>query len=359
MKRTVRTRLNWLLAGAIGLLSVLPRLVVADIHAFASPAEADAARAAFVARMVETHGFSRAEVEQILTGAVVSSDILRLISRPAERTEPWYEYRRRVSQARIDGGIAFMQSHASALIAAQEAYGVPPAVITAILGIETNYGTYPLRHRVLDALVTLAFYYPPRAATFEPQLEDFLLLAREERVSATEIKGSYAGAMGVPQFMPTSYRTWAVDFDGDGRRDIWSSMNDVVGSVAAYLASHGWVRGGPLVVPALVDDPASLGALTTGTKPGTPVQDFIDAGVDFDAAGLSPAQSAALLEMEGGPERSAYWLVLDNFYCITRYNHSSKYAMVVTELAAAIAEGAGASMVGGAAASSEVADRAP
>lgn len=347
-----------LIAAVVGLSFGVAASAGVDIHTFATPTAAADARAGFVQRMAAAHGFDAAELDSMLAGARVSADILGLISKPAERTEPWYEYRRRVSPARIEAGVAFMHQHAPALRAAEQSFGVPPQVITAILGIETNYGTFPLKHRVLDALVTLAFYYPPRAATFEPQLEDFLLLAREERVAATEIKGSYAGAMGIPQFMPTSYRTWAVDFDGDGRRDIWSSMDDVIGSVAAYLASHGWVRGGGLAIPATVETDAAIASLTQGIRPGTPVQAFIDAGIGGDFSGLLPEQNAALLEMEAGPDASMHWLVLDNFYAITRYNHSSKYAMVVTELAAAIVDGAGP-LPASSPAEPEVAQRAP
>lgn len=328
----------------VGLALVMLALAVRcdeGVYAFATEAEVAATRAAFVAHMGARHDFTSDEVEQALANAQVSAEILRLISTPAERTEPWYTYRRRVSVSRIEKGIAFAQTHAEALASAEKTYGVPPEVVTAILGLETNYGAYPLRHRVIDALVTLAFYYPPRAETFLPQLEDFLVLVNEEQVPITEIKGSYAGAMGVPQFMPTSYRTWAVDFNGDGARDIWTSMDDVVGSVAAYLAAHGWVRGGALVVPVSLAESFARGTLTEGIRPGAPLADFWAAGVSPSASTDLPPGSApaALLEMAGGPERMDYWLVLDNFYCITRYNHSAKYAMVITELAQAIADG--------------------
>lgn len=328
----------------VGLVLVLLALTVRGgegVYAFATEAEVEAARAAFVVHMGARHDFTPDEVEQALQSAQVSAEILRLISTPAERTEPWYTYRRRVSASRIEKGIAFARTHAEALAVAEKTYGVPPEVVTAILGLETNYGAYPLRHRVIDALVTLAFYYPPRAETFLPQLEDFLVLVKEEQVPITEIKGSYAGAMGVPQFMPTSYRTWAVDFNSDGARDIWTSMDDVVGSVAAYLAAHGWVRGGGLVVPVSVAESFTFGALTEGIRPGAPLAEFLAAGVSPRASIELPPDTtpAALLEMAGGPEHMDHWLVLDNFYCITRYNHSAKYAMVITELAQAIAEG--------------------
>jgi len=298
----------------------------------ATPAEREAA---FVEKMVTEHGFERAALERDLAKAEVSQTILSAISRPAERTEPWYEYRRRVSEARIDGGRAFMARHREALAKADAHYGVPPEVVVAILGLETNYGTYPLSHRVLDALYTLAFHYPPRAATFVPQFEDFFLLAREESRPVESFMGSYAGAMGVPQFMPVSYRTWAVDFDGDGARDIWSSMDDVVGSVAAYLAAHGWKRGAPIAIPAAFD--GSELDLARGVRPRDPARAFLKAGVEPMGEATVPLEArAALLDLEMAEGRTGYWLVFDNFYAITRYNASAKYAMVIAELAKAI-----------------------
>lgn len=291
---------------------------------------------AFVERMVTEHGFDREGLERDLAKARVSETILSAIARPAERVEPWYEYRRRVSRARIDAGQRFLADHGQALARARERYGVSEAVIVAILGLETNYGTYPLKHRVLDALYTLAFHYPPRAGTFLPQFEDFLILAREEAKPVESFMGSYAGAMGVPQFMPISFRTWAVDFDGDGARDIWDSMDDVIGSVAAYLAAHGWREDAPIAVPVSYDGgPLDL---ARGVKPKDRARAFLKAGVRPKIVTPIPVDApASLLELEVADGVPGYWLVFENFYAITRYNASAKYAMVIAELASKIA----------------------
>ena len=210
-----------------------------------------AARGAFIDRMVERHGFDRAELTALVDAAVIEQSILDAMARPAERVVPWFEYRNIfLTEERIAAGVRFWTEHAAALEEVAERYGVAPEMIVSIVGIETYFGTRMGRYRVLDALATLAFAYPPRASFFASELESFLLLTREEEVDPTAALGSYAGAMGAGQFIPSSYRAYAVDADADGRRDLWSNWNDVFGSVANYFSKHGWRTGEPVMEPA-------------------------------------------------------------------------------------------------------------
>jgi len=206
----------------------------------------------FIAEMVQRHGFERAQLESWFKEAQVRSDIIDAISRPAE-SKPWYQYRPIFLQPdRIDGGAAFWNEHAKELQRAEEIYGVPPQIVTAILGVETRYGQHQGNYRMMDSLVTLAFNYPPRASFFKSELEQYLLLAREEGADPLAMTGSYAGAMGQAQFISSSFRRYAVDFDGDGKRDLWGNSADAIGSIANYLKENGWERGGAVALPAAV-----------------------------------------------------------------------------------------------------------
>jgi membrane-bound lytic murein transglycosylase B len=240
-----------------------------------------------------------------------------------------------VNGQRIAGGLSFWQQHAAILQRAEAIYGVPPEVIVAIIGVETVYGQNMGSFGVLEALASLAFNYPPRAEFFRGELEQFLLMARENGVSPLEIKGSYAGAMGIPQFMPSSQRRFAVDFDGDDRIDLRHSNTDAIGSVARFLQQHGWQKGAPVAVPAKVNgDPAAL--IAAGIKPSLTVGELASLGVVAPAAS---EQMAALIDLVTPGAATEYWLGFDNFYVITRYNRSSFYAMAVFQLAEALREG--------------------
>ncbi len=321
----------------MGLLRRLaPALLLAlvPLAAAGEPLPRDAVRA-FVERMVQRHGFAREELEQLFAEARLQRRILEAIARPAESL-PWHRYRDLfVQEGRIREGVAFWDRHAAVLERAERRYGVPPEVVTAILGVESRYGRHRGGWRVLDALSTLAFAYPPRARFFARELEQYLLLTREEGLDPLRIKGSYAGAMGQAQFIPSSYRHYAVDFDADGRRDLWEDTEDAIGSVAHYLHRHGWVRGGAVAVPARVQgDPAPLVKL--GLRPRLTVAELRRRGVEPTAPVPEEARAALVaLEGEAGPE---HWLGLRNFYVITRYNHSALYAMAVHQLAEAIRE---------------------
>jgi membrane-bound lytic murein transglycosylase B len=303
----------------------------------AAPQTVDtAARAAFVDKMVAQHGFDRAAVTKLLDGVVIDKTILDTMSRPAERVVPWHEYRNIfLTEERIAAGTRFWAEHAEAIQRAADRYGVAPEMIVAIVGIETYFGTRMGRYRVLDALATLAFAYPPRAAFFTSELESFLLLTREEKVDVTAALGSYAGAMGAGQFIPSSYRAYAVDGDEDGKRDLWTNWNDVLGSVANYFAKHGWRAGEPVI------DRATRPETFKGAEPsnkldldGT-VRSVGELGYVFTTS-LPPEAPAAAFSFEAAGGGSEYWVGFHNFYVVTRYNRSTKYALAAHQLSQAI-----------------------
>lgn len=290
---------------------------------------------AFIDEQVARHGFDRRELQALFAQVRMREDIIALMTRPAERTKPWYEYREIfLDQARIDGGVEFWRQHREALNRAEQRYGVPPEVIVAIIGVETRYGRITGRHGVLDALTTLAFDYPRRADFFRKELEHYLLLTREEGIDPLSLQGSYAGAMGIGQFMPSSYRAYSVDFTGDGRRDLWTNPVDAIGSVANYLAEHGWRPDEPVVQGATVQGNGYRAVLFEGRPPNRSVAELADYGIRAGGA-VDDSLAASLLELEGrqGP---LHWLAFRNFYVITRYNRSPLYAMAVYELAQAI-----------------------
>ncbi len=285
---------------------------------------------AFVNRMVEQHQFNSDRLVRLFKQARLQPDIIAAISKPAEG-KPWYQYRPIfLTEKRIKGGIAFWDKHAETLARAEQEYGVPAEIIVAIIGVETRYGGYTGKHRVIDALATLAFDYPPRSKFFTSELEQYLLMTREEQIDPLSLKGSYAGAMGIPQFISSSYRNYAVDFDGDGHRNLWDNPADAIGSVANYFKRHGWKPGEPVAVQAHVSGNRYQELVKKGMKPQLPLAEFSAFGVQIPEQ-LDKNQLAALLEFEteGIPE---FWLGLHNFYVITRYNHSSLYAMAVYQL---------------------------
>lgn len=284
----------------------------------------------FMAEMVRRHDFNRAQLEAWFRQARVRRDIIDAISRPAE-SKPWYQYRPIfLKPSRIEGGVAFWNDNADLLERAERIYGVPPQIITAILGVETRYGRHQGGYRVMDSLVTLAFNYPPRAEFFKSELEQYLLLTREEGVDPLAMTGSYAGAMGQTQFISSSFRHYAIDFDGDGKRDLWNNTADAVGSIANYFKVHGWERGGAVTVPASVSGNRYEALVEKGLKPSIRVAELKRRGVQPQGA-LSDKDLGALIELEqkAGHE---YWVGLQNFYVITRYNHSPLYAMAVYQL---------------------------
>ncbi|MEJ2386583.1 MAG: lytic murein transglycosylase B [Chromatiaceae bacterium] len=291
---------------------------------------------AFIVRMQREHGFDPAYLTGVFSGAQRQQWILNFVNRPRVHgpsvpTGAWTRYRAKfLTEHNIDAGVDFWRRYRSALDRAYARYGVPPEYIVAILGVETHYGSYMGKPRVLDALTTLAFDYPRRAEYFTGELEAFLLMVREEGMDPFQPVGSYAGAMGLAQFMPSSFRRFAVDFDGDGKRNLWSPV-DAIGSVANYFASHGWKRGELVAVRADVRGSAPH-AMQADYKTRYPLDVLRGRGIRSSLAGNGEV-SLLRLDARGGYQ---YWLGLSNFYVITRYNHSTYYAMAVHQLAQAI-----------------------
>lgn len=287
--------------------------------------------AGFVDEMVKKHGFKPEEVRTWLKQAEKKQAILDAMSRPAEKTKTWKEYRPIFIQPlRVTRGVEFWKANQAALVKAEKVYGVPPEIIVAIIGVETNYGKNAGGYYVLDALTTLAFDYPPRAPFFRSELENFLVLSREHDQSPAKFKGSYAGAMGFGQFMPSSYRKFAVDFTGDGYADIWENPIDAIGSVANYFKAHGWQAGKPVTVKAGYHPKKQAPVFNEIQPPQTPLADWKKLGL-IPASHVSASTPALALEFDGD-KGLEHWLGFGNFYVITRYNRSPMYAMAVYQL---------------------------
>tara|TARA_R110002110_G_C13470513_1_gene720778 strand:- start:11618 stop:12619 length:1002 start_codon:yes stop_codon:yes gene_type:complete len=290
--------------------------------------------------MVQEEGFEREALLKVFADAERQEGILEAIARPAEKTKPWFEYRQIfMTDKRIAQGAEFYATHRDTLLRAEREMGVPAAMIVAIIGVETLYGRITGGYRVIDALSTLAFDYPRRSPFFTKELKNYLVLTRQQGFDPLVLKGSYAGAMGYGQFMPSSYLSYAIDFDGDAVIDIWNNPVDAIGSVANYFKAHGWQSGGPVVFAA--DAPADLAddwfvQKRSDLKPVRTVADFAEAGIVARETLPPEAMATAMkFELEEGYE---YWVGLHNFYVITRYNHSAMYAMSVYQLSQAIAE---------------------
>ncbi|MGL4318092.1 MAG: lytic murein transglycosylase B [Pseudomonas sp.] len=326
MRRGIRSVL-WLgLAGMLGQSGVV---VAGDYEG--SPRVAE-----FVAEMTRDYGFAGEQLAALFNQVERKQAILDAISRPAERVKPWKEYRPIfITEARISKGVTFWNQHAEALARAEKEYGVPAQVIVAIIGVETFYGGNTGSWRVLDALSTLCFDYPPRAEFFCQQLREFLILSREQQVDPLSLKGSYAGAMGLPQFMPGSFRAYAVDFDGDGHIDIWNNPVDAIGSVASYFKRHGWATGEPVVSRAQVKGEQADSGLTVGLDPVKNVGQLRALGWS-SADVLRDDVPVTAFRFEGA-EGAEYWMGLPNFFVITRYNRSAMYAMAVYQLSGELA----------------------
>lgn len=282
-------------------------------------------------------GLPEAWLTDTFLQATYSQGVLDAMEGAAERRLQWHEYRNIfMTEQRIEEGAAFIHEHADTLARAEEVYGVPREVITAIIGVETYYGRHKGRHRVLDSLATLAFHHPVRGNFFRGELAAFLKIAHEQGVEPTDLYGSYAGAMGYPQFIPTSYQAYAVDFDGDGIRDLWENPVDAIGSVANYFAEHGWQRDGSIYHEASGPDAVPESITFNQTRaPVVTVADVIDAGI-MPEQPLEPTLPVVPLMLELSDESISYRLGEYNFYVITRYNHSHLYAMAVAELSEAI-----------------------
>lgn len=328
-----------LLAGCAHLVKpppAVPRHPVPPTPAPAVPADytARADVQAFIAKLVQQHGFKRTWLEKTLGAAQKNDNILAAIAKPYE-AKPWYQYQPLfVNDSRIKAGVEFWNAHVALLDQAQTQYGVPAAIVVAILGVESFYGRQKGGYSVLDALSTLAFDYPARASFFQYELEQYLLMCRAGRLDPLSLSGSYAGAMGAPQFMPDSYRRYAVAFDGRAPPDIWNDWADIIGSVANYLHLQGWQPQGLVAVPAAVPlviahPPATLTPTTVGALRA--------AGV-MTSTGLADDTPAMLVALQLQNNSTQYWLGLDNFRAILQYNRSPLYAMAIYDLATRISQ---------------------
>ena len=293
----------------------------------------------FVRMMSERHGFDASALGATFARVQRIPDVLKLISPPAPTFKrSWEAYRARfLDPLRIREGLRFWRDHEAALQRAQETWRVPPEIVVAIIGVETIYGRMTGDFRIIEALSTLAFDYPRRAAFFREELEQYLLYARAEGIDAFDVRGSFAGAIGLPQFMPGSIRRYAIDFDGDGRIDLRASPVDAVGSVARFLAEHGWVGGEPTHFGVSIGDPARLPALIeAGIEPRFTAGELADLAVTSPDP-IRPGTLLALVDLPNADKPPTYLLGARNFYVITRYNRSSFYAMAVIELAQVLA----------------------
>ena len=313
------------------LLFAFPLFAQADDVSFA---ERDDVRS-FVAEMHERNGFDSDELLHLFAQAELLPAVIKAILPPAEPgIRSWQLYRSRfIEPRRIRAGVKFWRAHEASLARAEALYGVPREIIVGIIGVETIYGKRKGRFQTFSALTTLAFDYPPRADLFRHELEALLLLARDEKRDVLDYRGSYAGAIGLPQFLPSSVQQWAVDFDHDGRIDLTASPDDAIGSVAHFLAAHGWEEGGPILVPAKAEGPRIDELLAEGIKPRRTPEQLAEFGV---IANNAPPCPAALIDYVTPDAPTSYRLGYNNFYVITRYNRSTFYATVVYELAEAV-----------------------
>jgi membrane-bound lytic murein transglycosylase B len=286
--------------------------------------------ARFIERMAARYRFDPNNLRALFNEAKIQSAILQVMERPAE-AKPWSEYRKIfLTERRIREGVRFWQRYRALLEQAERVYGVDPEIIVAILGIETFYGANTGSFRVLDALSTLAFAYPRRAEYFARELEQFLLLTREEKLDPRAPQGSYAGAMGWPQFMPSSFRRYATDFDGDGKRDIWQDPADVIASVANYFAHNGWQTRRPVAVQIASQQAETLA--NSELSPKFTLAELKRQGLTL--AAYPDDLTANVVKLDGSPPE--IWVGFHNFYVITRYNRSLLYAMAVHQLAQTI-----------------------
>ena len=284
---------------------------------------------AFTQDLAHRHGFDPDLLLKDFARIRPNDKVLQLIKPPSSPLQrSWERYRPRfLNDRRIDGGARFWQSHQASLARASATYGVPEEIIVAIIGVETEYGRNTGGFNVLEALATLAFRYPPRAEFFRTELEQFLLLSRENSLNPLQTKGSFAGAIGIPQFMPGSQRRYAVDFDGDNRVDLSGSVDDAIGSVARFLEQHGWQSGQPIATPAQITGEVDGRWLEAGIRPSLRLNEL--QGIYSSA---SPDAKLALIDLVSPGKATEYWLGYENFYVITRYNRSSFYAMSVFQL---------------------------
>ncbi len=292
----------------------------------------------FIQEMVNEHSFDKQALERIFTKVELLDYVLEVIQKPAEKSKEWHEYRKIfLTQERIDKGVLFWQENRDLLMEVEKEYGVPREMIVAIIGVETYYGKFKGKYRVIDSLATLAFNYPKRAKFFRNELKQFLLFTRRLKMDPFSRMGSYAGAMGMPQFMPSSFQAYAIDFDRDDQINIWDNKADIFGSVANYFKRHGWKTGEPVAVPTWVKNNARLEKfIEKGLKPTIPFDELTKSGIQTKR-NIDGNPTSSLLEYKQKNGKD-YWVIFQNFYTITRYNHSPLYGMAVYQLSEEIKE---------------------
>jgi membrane-bound lytic murein transglycosylase B len=292
---------------------------------------------ALINELIAEEGLSRDDLEAVLGSASYQQSIVDAMNRPAERVLTWADYRAIfMGENRISGGAQFWRDNAEVLAQAESEFGVPARYIVAIIGVETLYGRITGNYRVVDALATLAFDYPARATFFRSELKHFLTFTSEHQRDPLTFNGSYAGAMGLGQFMPSSYRNYARDYTGDGFADLWESEADAIWSVANYLQSHGWRRGAPVAEQVTLGEAFDRSLITDELRPQHDLSSLRQAGMQD--SGAQPGQADATLLAMQGEAGEEYWLGYQNFYVITRYNISALYALAVFQVAEAVAE---------------------
>jgi len=308
-------------------------LLISSVGLAQAEIKESSALSGFINKMVKQHGFQSADLKTLFKSVETKDSIIKAITRPAEGM-PWYKYRKIfMRESRIQGGVKFWQDNKLSLTAMRQQYGIPEEVIVAIIGVETLYGERTGGYRVIDALATLGFSYPKRSKFFLSELENFLLLCREEKMNPLEPVGSYAGAMGMPQFMPSSYRHYAADFEGDKKRDIWTNPADAIASVANYFAKHHWQAGKAVAYPVEAEGMAYKKALSKGLKPDSNPETLKKLQVKLPKLAAQEPLKLLSFEQEKGHD---LWVGLSNFYVITRYNHSALYALAVFQLSDAV-----------------------
>jgi membrane-bound lytic murein transglycosylase B len=322
--------ISWLVPGLILGLVMAPTVSAIEITSGDYQGRDDVV--AFVQRVAAASTYSEQELVDLFGQVEKQEHLFAKLDKPAEKELEWWQYRGIfIKDKRISKGVEFWREHRELLAEVSDKMGVPEEIIVAIIGVETFYGIYRGKDPVFDSLVTLAFDYPRRAKFFTTELEQFLLLAKEQNFETRSLRGSYAGAMGMPQFISSSYRSYAIDFDGDGQTNLFDSIPDIAGSVANYFVKHGWQRDGRVARPLTAIENNSIDQLEPGVKPNYKWQELEQRGL-LSKIPIEADSSVALVELhqKNHPE---YWAGFKNFYVITRYNHSELYAMAVYQLA--------------------------
>lgn len=314
---------------------IILSVIAINFHSAQASTNQEAEKSLLIDELIQEHGFDEQYVLNIFENMKFLPELIESISRPAERTKTWPEYRKIfVTNKRIAAGVLFAKQHEEIINRAASEMGIPKKILLGILGVETSFGRIQGNYKVVDSLYTLATGYPPRSKFFRSELINLFYLCREEGFSILDIKGSYAGAMGAPQFISSSYRNYAVDGDADGKVDLFNSWDDVLMSIGNYLKENGWEASGPIYSRYQVNE-LKLSKLSSKTiRPTSTIQDLLDEGIRID--GFEKDDIAQLIRLDGFDDRDDSYIGHHNFYVITTYNRNVMYALVVIQLGEAI-----------------------